>query len=193
MAVVLVFPAFSGDFDDKGAISGWSFAPIQLDVGFIGNKKLVDESSNTFFSFGVFLLQQKSAVISVALVANMLQNNYGIQLNPLFLGTVTDNNYGISWGVENYSKKCYGLQLGILNHSFAGEKIKKERDRVQICGINIADTVFLGLLNFSDKFQIGLFNFSPDAIFQIGLLNYNQNAPVPWMPFFNFSFDRKKE
>ena len=190
LAVFIFQTLFSGEFNDKGAVSGWSFAPVQFDVGLVNSKKLVDESSDTFFSFGVFMLQQKSAVLSVALVANTLQNNYGIQVNPFPIGVGTDVNYGISLGFENYSKKCYGIQLGLLNHSWAGRQIAKECEAVQVLGMNIADTVYIGAVNISDKVQLGVLNMSPGAAFQIGLLNYNLKSYIPWMPLINFDMGR---
>ena len=182
----------AGEFTDKGVIIGWKFAPLQVDAGFISNKTLFDESSDTFLSIGLFLLQQKSAVISVAPVANTLQNNYGLQINPVLLGTVTDNNYGISFGLENYCKNCYGIQIGVLNHSFAGDEICKENERFQFCGVNIADAVYLGIANFSNEFQIGLFNFSKEATFQLGLLNYNPKSHIPWLPLVNWDMGREE-
>ena len=179
-----------GDFENKGVISNWKFAPLQVDVGLVNEKKLVDESSDTFISLGLFILRQKSAVISFAFLANTLQNNYGIQI-PLFPGSATDNNYGISLGWDNYSKNCYGIQLGMINHSFAGGSVEKNNERVQFCGINIADTLYCGLVNFSDKFQIGLFNAGKGAIFQIGLLNYNPRSYIPWMPLINCDMGKK--
>lgn len=191
LTILLPFLDFAGEFIDKGAISGWKFTPLQLDAGLIENRKLVDESTDTLFSFGLFILQQKSAVFSMAFIANTLQNNYGIQITPLFLGVVTDNNYGISFGWENNCKNCYGIQLGILNHSWAGEEIVPERKRVQVCGANIADTVYLGIFNMSNKIQIGLVNMSPGATFQLGLLNYNPRSYIPWFPIVNWDMGRK--
>ena len=187
--LLAVLPTLSGGyFDDKGWISGWKFSPLQLDVGLVKDKKLFDESTNTFFSFGLFTLQQKSAVLSVAFIANTLYNNFGLQINPLLMGTVTDNNYGISFGLENYCKKCYGIQLGILNHSWGRYPVEKEHELLQFLGMNIADKVYLGIMNFSDDVQIGLFNISPrGAVFQFGLLNFNPKSYIPWLPLFNFS------
>ena len=193
LLLTVAIPAiYGGYFDDKGWISGWKFFPLQVDVGLVKDKKLVDESTHTFFSFGLFILQQKSAVLSTAFVANTLYDNYGIQINPLLMGTVTDNNYGISFGFENYCKKCYGIQLGVLNHSWAGEEIEKERERLQIFGINIADTVYCGLVNISNRVQIGLFNAAPGGAFQIGLVNYNPRSYIPWMPIVNWDMGRKE-
>lgn len=182
----------AGDFDDPGWISGWSFSPLQIDTGFIQSRKLVDETTDTFLSLGVFTLQQKSAVLSVGMLANLLQNNYGLQIAALFLGTATDNNYGISFGVDNYCKRCYGIQLGILNHSWGGKEIKKETEFFQFCGANIADTVYLGVVNVADKFQIGLFNIGQNgATLQIGLLNYNPKSYIPWLPLINFDMGKR--
>ncbi len=190
VSAVTVFAAFSGDFDGKGVVSGWKFFPLQVDAGLINDKKLVDENTDTFLSLGVFLLQQKSAVVSYSCIANVLQNNYGVQLPPLILGSLTDNNYGISFGWQNYCKNCYGIQIGILNNSWAGEPIEENRKRVQIFGANIADTVYLGLVNISNKIQIGVLNLSPGAAFQIGLLNYNPKSYVPWLPVINWDMGR---
>ena len=190
LPAVFVLSAAAGDFDGKGWISGWRFAPLQVDVGLINDKKLVDENTDTFLSLGFFLLHQKSAAVSYSCVANVLHNNYGIQLPPLILGSLTDNNYGISFGWQNYCKNCYGIQVGILNNSWAGEPIEENRKRVQILGANIADTIYLGLVNISNKFQIGILNLGPGAVFQIGLLNYNPKSYIPWLPLVNWNMGR---
>ena len=52
--------------------------------------------------------------------------------------------------------------------------------------MNIADTIYLGLVNISNKFQIGLLNLGPGAILQIGLLNYNPKSYIPWLPIVNW-------
>lgn len=181
-----------GDFHKKGAISGWGFAPLQMDASLVENRKLVDESTHTFFAFGLFILRQKSAILSIAPIANTLQNNYGLQINPICMGTATDKNFGLSFGFENYCKKNYGIQLGLWNYGFAGEKIEKENERTQILGLNIADTLYIGLANFSNEIQFGLFNFSKDALFQVGLINFNPSSYIPWMPILNFNMGRKK-
>ena len=109
------------------------------------------------------------------------------------MGTVTDKNYGISLGFENYSKKCYGIQLGVLNHSWAGEEIEKRRGRVQIFGINIADTIYCGVVNISSRVQIGIFNAAPGGAFQIGLVNYNPRSYIPYLPIVNWDMGREEK
>ena len=193
LSAAAVTTSFAGDFDGRGVISGWKFAPVQVDVGLINDKKLVDNSTDTFFSLGLWLLQQKSAVISFSFVVNTLHNNYGIQFPSLIMGVLTDNNYGISCGWLNYCKNCYGVQLGIVNYSWAGEPVEENRKRLQVIGMNIADTVYVGVVNISNKFQIGAVNLSAGAIFQLGLLNYNPKSYIPWMPLINFSFGGKEK
>lgn len=193
LAVLFILsPLRAGGFDDKGLLSNWCFFPLQVDAGLMESRKLVDEQTHTLFSLGLLILEQKSAILSVALLANRLQNNYGIQL-PLFLGAATDNNYGISLGWQNYSKNCYGIQLGALNYSFAGKEIEKHNERWQILGINIADLVYLGVLNVTTGFQIGVCNLSPGNSFQIGLLNYNARSFIPWCPLINFDMGNTPE
>ena len=79
-----------------------------------------------------------------------------------------------------------------MNHSWGGEEIEKHNELLQLCGINIADSVYIGIVNDSDKVQIGLLNNGRNgALFQIGLLNYNPNSYVPWMPLINFDMGKK--
>ena len=181
-----------GDFNDKGALYGWRFVPLQVDLSLVKQVKLADESSHAFLTLGLFIVQQHSSILSLATVATHLQKNYGLQLNPLPMGTATDVNYGISLGFENYCKKNYGLQIGLLNHIWAGEAVEKENEFTQLCGINIADTIFVGIINDTSKVQIGLLNNGRcGAAFQIGLFNYNPKSYLPWMPLINFDMGRE--
>ena len=192
LTAMLVPAVFAGYFDDRGLISGCKFFPLQLDATLVKGRRLTDESSHTFLAIGLLLLEQRSAVLSLAPAANTLQSNYGLQLNPLLMGVITDTNYGISLGFENYSKKCYGIQLGVINHIWAGRKVEELTDFQQVLGANIADTLYLGLINISNKIQIGLLNIGAGkTFFQLGLLNYNSNSYLPWLPLINFDMGRK--
>ena len=68
-----------------------------------------------------------------------------------------------------------------------------DNELLQICGINIADTLYIGLMNVTEKFQIGLLNLGVNAKFQIGLLNYNHKSYIPWMPLINFDMGRSRK
>ena len=71
-------------------------------------------------------------------------------------------SYGIVGGVVNVYEKNNGLMLGIVN-----------------CCVpeNGSSENFL---------QIGVFNSARNGL-QIGLLNYNPKAFIPWMPLFSYS------
>ena len=70
------------DDTKKGLIRDWNFAPLQLGVGLDSCKNLVDENSNTIFTFGLLFMEQKSAVFSFSSISQLRQN-YGFQLGLL--------------------------------------------------------------------------------------------------------------
>ena len=176
----------------KGLISGYKFTPLQvwLDVAHV---RLFDADADTVFTFGLLGVDhQKSAALSLSPIT-LLTDNYGIQLGPL--GISAKRNYGISLGLVNILCKNLGLQIGVLlnwsDHS--GE---------QICGVNIADKVLIGILhgkNMDEEgrssdmepsfLQIGVFNYS-DGTVQIGVLNYNPRSYIRWMPLVNFAMKK---
>ena len=179
----------------KGLISGYKFTPLQvwLDVEHV---RLFDADADTVFTFGILGVDhQKSAALSLSPIT-LLTDNYGIQLGPL--GISAKRNYGISLGLVNILGKNLGLQIGaLLNWSdHSGE---------QICGVNIADKVLIGILhgeNMDEEgrssdmepsfLQIGVFNYS-DGTVQIGVLNYNPRSYIRWMPLVNFAMKKDGE
>ena len=76
-------------------------------------------------------------------------------------------NYGISIAPVNMVAENNALMLGVFN----------------LCPMG--DTKGNGV-------QIGLVNHAESG-FQIGLIDYNKNAYIPWMPLFNFSFKREEK
>ena len=180
-------PECRNDEGKKGLISGYKFTPLQLWIGV--ERKLFDADADTVFCFGLLRLEQKSAVLSLAPIT-LLTDNYGIQLG---LSTLAIRNYGISLGLINMGKN-HGLQIGALLNSsdHAG----------QICGVNIADKVLIGIVhgkNMDEEgrssdmepsfLQIGVFNYS-DGTVQIGVLNYNPRSYIRWMPLVNFAMKK---
>ena len=93
----------------------------------------------------------------------MAENN-GITISAL-------SNLGISRGIAaapvNMLAENCGVSLGIFN---------------------------VGLVSNCENYgiQIGLINEASFGL-QIGLLNCNENALIPWMPLFNFSFKKKDQ
>ena len=81
--------------------------------------------------------------------------------------SVEGKHYGFSASLVSCVGANYGVQLGLVNLIDSGHRDEEER-----CG---------GL-------QIGLFNDSDAPGVQVGLLNRNPKAWLPWMPLVNFRF-----
>ena len=224
LAFLLIAPVFAelNEFSDKGLISGWKCAPLQIGLGLENCTNLVDEESNVIFNIGLWEMEQKSAVFSLSGLS-MLKHNYGISL-------------ALASGVD----ACYGIQISFMS---ASRRFERGGDpggfivngiRAQIAGINIADVMQIGLLNLDDHFgvfqiglinfcktegdflQLGLLNLGGDKInvgllnlagggflnigavnfshsmIQFGLLNYNPKSYIPWMPIVNFDMGRQQ-
>ena len=188
LSVVVVSSAFAGEFDSKGVISGWKFAPVQVGVGIFESANLFDADSVALLSIGLLGIQQYSSIISVGGITE-LKNNYGIQVAA---ASLTDRNYGLMIGLlENCTdvNENYGIKIGITNTSGKFAKF-------QLLGIDFFDYLQVGFLNghtyIDNVLQIGIFNATLNGGVQIGLLNYNENALIKWMPFFNFGFENEE-
>ena len=189
LSAVVVSSAFAGNFDGKGVISGWKFAPVQVGVGIFESANLFDADSVALFSIGLLGIQQYSSIISVGGITE-LKNNYGIQVSA---ASLTDRNYGLMIGLlENCTdvNKNYGIKIGITN-------ISGKFAKFQLLGIDFFDYLQVGFLNghtyIDNILQIGIFNTTSNGGVQFGLLNYNENALIKWMPLVNFSFGGKEK
>ena len=189
LSAMFVSSAFTGEFDGKGVISGWKFVPLQVGAGIFESANLFDADSVALLSIGLLGIQQYSSIISVGGITE-LKNNYGIQVSA---ASLTDRNYGLMIGLlENCTdvNKNYGIKLGITNVSGKFAKF-------QLLGIDFFDYLQVGFLNghtdIDNVLQIGIFNTTSNDGVQIGLLNYNENALIKWMPFFNFGFEKEEK
>ena len=189
LSAVVVSSAFAEEFDSKGVISGWKFAPVQVGVGIFESANLFDADSGALLSIGLLGIQQYSSIISVGGITE-LKNNYGIQVSA---ASQTDHNYGLMSGLlENCTdvNKNYGIKIGITN-------IFGKFAKFQLLGIDFFDYLQVGFLNghtyIDNVLQIGIFNATLNGGVQIGLLNYNENALIKWMPFFNFGFEKEEK
>jgi len=119
-------------------------------------------------------------------VFSVLKENHGISLG---VGTVGVNNNGVLAGIFASGQDNVGISLGIINlwENNAGVLVGvfnyKEHEET-------SHGVAIGVINLSKKntFQLGIYNQAESGL-QIGLLNYNPNAAIPWLPFFNYSSD----
>ena len=201
LSAVFVSSAFAGNFDGKGVISGWKFAPVQVGVGIFNSTNLFDADSVALFSIGLAGIQQHSSIISVGGITE-LKNNYGVQVAA---ASLTDRNYGLMIGLENCAgvDENYGLKVGLFN-------ISGKFNKGQFAGIDFFEYLHIGIINYHALWQIGLINASEKCFFQvglfnaagkkgkntnfqIGLLNYNSKSYIPWLPLVNFSFGGKEK
>ena len=202
LSVVVVSSAFAGDFDSKGVISGWKFAPVQVGIGIFESANLFDADSVALFSFGLLRIQQQASIISLGGMTR-LENNYGIQLST---ASLTYRNYGLmlsSYLNATCTNDNYGIKIGLFN-------ISGKYDKLQLLGIDFFDYLQVGVFNANNRdnilqvgvfnannkdniLQIGIFNETLNGGVQIGLLNYNENALIKWLPLVNFSFGGKEK
>ena len=189
LTVMCIATALTDDFSQKGLISGWKFVPLQVGAGIFESANLFDADSVALLSIGLLGIQQYSSIISVGGITE-LKNNYGIQVSA---ASLTDHNYGLMIGLlENCTdvNKNYGIKIGITN-------ISGKFAKFQLLGIDFFDYLQVGFLNghtyIDNILQIGIFNATLNGGVQIGLLNYNENALIKWMPFFNFGFEKEEK
>ena len=189
LSAVVFSSAFAGEFDSKGVISGWKFAPVQVGVGLFSPAQLFDTDSTALFSLGLLGVKQRSSIISVGGITE-LENNYGVQVAA---ASLTDRNYGLMIGLLGNCtdvNKNYGIKIGLFNVSGKFAKF-------QLLGIDFFDYLQVGFLNghtyIDNVLQIGIFNTTSNGGVQIGLLNYNENALIKWLPLVNFSFGGKEK
>lgn len=172
------------------AESGWTdalfpdcaFSPLQTGVW---DKFLVGESAACLFVLTPFNLftEQYSGVVSLDISGCHLHRNCGVccGLEPV----VSEVNFGILCGLmtgvpgDNRGVQIGGLNLDDIN----------TLKLVQIVGVNVADRVRAGLVNYCAAgtwLDVGLVNLGGSTVVQIGVLNRNRRAWIPWFPILNF-------
>ncbi len=165
------------------------FAPLQIGLW---DKLLFGKSADCLLIINPLVLftDQSSGIISVTGAGAELGSNYGIACG-VETG-VRDANCGILCGLVTVTKGVnYGVLIGVLTATSP----LSDRMQAQVCGINIADRLRVGVVNVGDSedspwLDIGVFNAGISTALQIGLSNYNERAPIPWLPIVNFCFDR---
>ena len=138
------------------------WTPLQLSFWPIS---LVSEDTPVYgldMSVNIFKYQKNACGFSVGLLTEC-DNFAGISCNVLLSGI----------------KKNYGLNIGGLL------TLCTENNGICIAAVNLCQ-----MKNSSNFLQIGIINMADDGL-QIGLLNHNPNALIPWMPLFNYSSGKK--
>ena len=118
------------------------------------------------FSPGLFGFSRKVYGVSCGSIIMMAENN-GLSANIWSFG---DKNNGLAVGGFNAWAKNNGVSIGVANlvHDQGSDGISR------------------------NTLQIGVFNQANSGL-QIGLLNYNPNALIPWMPLVNLVIPRSVE
>ena len=122
-------------------------------------------------------------------VFSVLKENNGISLG---VGTVGVNNNGVLAGIFASGQDNVGISLGIINLWGNNAGVLVGVFNYKIEHEETSHGVAIGVINISKKntFQLGIYNQAESGL-QIGLLNHNPNAAIPWLPFFNYSSDTK--
>ena len=204
----IISTVFAGNFDGKGLITGWKFAPVQVGVGIFDSANLFDADSVALFSLGFARVQQHTSIISLGGMTR-LGNNYGIQLP---VASLTDRNYGLMIGIYLNATKNdnnHGIKIGLFN-------ISGKFQLAQILGINFFDFLHVGVVNYNAPLQIGILNecnggyndrninwqfgilnvaaeHDSSFTFQLGLFNYNPRSYIPWLPLVNWDMGREEK
>ena len=151
--------------------------------------------------------------INSGIVTAVLENSYGISLNivsvalrhhGVSIGVVNmgyndgisagiftiGGNRGIILGLCNLVIDNDGISLGVINLLENNAGVSIGLVNRMIAGGGKSSGTSVGVANISKKntFQLGIYNQAEGGL-QIGLLNYNPNAAIPWLPFFNYSSD----
>ena len=142
------------------------------------------EVRGILFSLGMGMSEKNVYGANLGTATLLTGECYGIAINVF---SVLKENHGISLGVGNVGVKNNGILTGIFTSGL-------DNVGISLGIINLWENnagVLVGVFNYISKkntFQLGIYNQAEGGL-QIGLLNHNPNALIPWMPFFNYSSD----
>lgn len=204
------FPISVDTVSDDGLLHvGWT--PVQVGICSYRPFQLFSGDADVYgIAAGVLNLSQKSAIASLAPL-NMVANNYFAQVG---LFDVCEINYAFEVGFLNLTGRNFGVSVGAFNvespsgrpenDGFFSSMLGLQAGLVNACGgvqagfYNVWGGLQIGALNANGRVQIGLLNgkINDDdgdySCLQVGLLNYNPNGIVKWLPIVNFSCGRKE-
>ena len=134
------------------------------------------------------LVTRKCYGVSINIIS-VLENN-GLSLGLLSLY----KNNGMAWGVCNLIVDNNGISLGGINLFENNAGVSIGIVNMMIAGGGKSNGVSIGVANISQNniLQLGIYNQAESGL-QIGLLNHNPNALIPWMPIFNWSAQSSPE
>ncbi len=156
------------EYNNNGLFNNVPWTPLQLGVW--PGVQLFGKSDTCGLSF--FLLAE-----------SVETQNYGMQIAPF---TMRKGNYGLNMAIISLDGQNYGLQLAL----FTGGKENNGAAIGVFTYASVNSGMQLGISNTAvsrgnSGFQVGLYNQAESGL-QIGLLNYNPNANIKCLPFFNY-------
>ena len=118
-------------------------------------------------------------------------NVYGLALSPGLIGG-GNRVCGLSCGIifvhnTNFLLAVNVCSVGLKNNGLAVSVFNSWEDNNGV-SIGLVNSIHDGRGN--NTLQIGLFNSAENGL-QLGLLNHNPSALIPWMPLVNFSRERR--
>ena len=126
--------------------------------------------------------------LQAALGSSICKAGYrGVQASTGY--NYSDNFVGLQAGAVNTSADFAGLQASALVN--VADKFGGLQASLVVNVAREAEGMQAGLYNQvldNGGFQAGLINIGKGKGFQLGLINYNEDAPIPFLPFVNFSF-----
>ena len=134
--------------DIKGVIPDVPFTPLQITVLLMDKAQLFDGKTHCLLAFGLFVIHQKSTIVSFAPCQGS-NNNYFLKAGLL---NISENNWALAAAPVNFDRKNYGLQVGLYN----GSAFQKWGMQAGI--YNQHGMIQLGLFNIHGRFQLGLRN-----------------------------------
>ena len=159
------FPIYVEEPMGDGLLNvGWT--PIQLGVypDHDCPLQLVRGTAEVYgVAAGILMVHQRSAVLSASLY-NMVEDNYLLGVGGI---AGCNRNFGLEVGAFNMVGRNFGVSVGLFNFE-NGFGYRSSKDPCpSACGL-----------------QVGLINAGGGL--QIGLLNYNPEALIPFLPIINF-------
>ena len=146
--------------------NGLFFGVVARPKTMVSGVSLIGAGTNDF-PFSVNLIRQDG--VSFSLFGAPLECN-GVSFS--LLGAPIRSN-GVSFSLLGICRRQrQGVYCSLLNYSYAADWTEEDDPQSVV--------------------QFGLFNSCRSGV-QIGLFNYNENALIPFLPFFNFSRERSSE
>lgn len=147
--------------------------------------KLLPDSRYTVLQFGcwpVSLFDSFTPVygLNVNLLLSVQSTVNGLTVAPLVLSD--DHLRGVTIGLFTGASWHSGLLLSLFSRL-------DSNNGVQIGLVNRVEMTDEWGESNHGGLQIGIFSYSDANGFQIGLLNYNKQSRIKWLPLVNFHFD----